>query len=208
MSQYSIQVKNSSGKSQNIAIYQTYPDLETGLPLVWFSKNVNFENVNKFEWETPWALNWGTTDKPIAPGVMFNSAGPLRLMEPNSKDGNNAMGISYENDDFKSSDAYRNDILPKGSMEVKTDISFSVDDASKMSISVYMNNKPTFAMQGEPNGAFRFDTHPTYWICTTRAKEGTAVSGNFVSSPTEVIFGNGKTDLSFELTDTLEFKQV
>jgi len=208
MSQYSIQVTNNSGKAQNIAIYQTYPDLETGLPLVWFSKNVNFENSNKFEWETPWALNWGTTEKPIAPGVMFISSGPLRAMEPNSKDGNNAMKINYSEDDFKSSEAFRNGKIPKGSMEVKTDTSFSVDDASNMCISVYMNGKATFAMQGEPNGAFRFDTHPTYWICTTRVKEGTAVSGNFVSSPTKVIFDNGNTDLSFELTDTLEFIQA
>jgi len=207
MSQYSIQVTNKSGKPQNIAIYQTYPDLETGLPLVWISKNINNENLNKFEWETPWALSWGTTEKPIAPGVQFTSNGPIREIQPDTKDGKNAMNISYEDNDFKSSEAYNNGTVPKGSMEVQTDTSFSVEDSSQMAISVYMNGKATFAMQGEPNGKYRFDTHPVYWICTTKVQDGTAVSGTFVSSPTQITFDNGKTDISFELTDTLEFKQ-
>jgi rhizosphere induced protein len=207
MSQYSIEVVNNSGKAQNIAIYQTYPNLTAGLPLIWISKNINFENSNKFDWETPWGLNWGTTSAPLAPGVVYESSGPLRAIEPNTHAGKNMMDISYNDNDFKSSEAYSNAKISLGSMQVKTDTSFTVDQSDNMSISVYMNGKPTFAMQGEPNGLYQFDTHPTYWICTTREKDGTAVSGHFVSSPTKVVFQNGITELKFELTDTLEFKQ-
>jgi len=90
---------------------------------------------------------------------------------------------------------------------VTTDASFTVDQSNAMSLAVYMNSLPAFAMQGEPNGNFLFDTHPTYWICTTESKQGVAVSGTFVSNPTQFEFANGVTSLNFTLTDTLQFIQ-
>ena len=54
MSNYSITIKNNSGGSQNVAVYQNYPDIE-GHPLVGFAKNINNSNHNKFSWEIDWA---------------------------------------------------------------------------------------------------------------------------------------------------------
>jgi hypothetical protein len=93
-------------------------------------------------------------------------------------------------------------------MEIASDRSFTVKESEKMSVSVYMDDKPTFAMQGKPNGKYLFDTRPTYYICVTDSKTGVAVSGAFVTSPTEAQFSGGTTDLAFELSDTLEFIQV
>lgn len=208
MSNYSVSVKNSSGASQNIAIYQSYPNLSTGLPLVWIAKNINNENTNSFSWSVDWALNWGTTKQVLKPGVMWESGGTPRAVEPNQSGGPNKVNVFYQNGDFASSDAYNEDSIPAGSMDVSTDKSFTVSDAAKMSISVYMNGTPTFAMQGKPNGTYQFDTHPTYYLCTTDSKQGVAVDGNFVSSIKEVVFKNGVTSLNFKLTETLDFVQI
>lgn len=208
MSEYSIQVINKSGAKQNVAIYQSYPNVVGGLPLVWVLKNINNTNTNTFSWETPWALNWGTSEQPLTEGVKWTSGGTAQDIDPNSPTGNNAMKVSYAGNDFKSDPAYHEGSLKQGSMLVSTDTSFTVSDSLNMSISVYMNGKPTFAMQGRPNGKYRFDTHPVYYICVTDQKEGVAVSGTFVTSPTEAKFSSGTTELKFELNETLQFKQV
>jgi rhizosphere induced protein len=208
MSDYSLQVANKSGASQNIAIYQVYPSLSGGLPLVWIVKNINNENTNTFSWEVDWALNWGTTAQVLKPGVMWESGGTPRAVEPNKTGGNNKIGVYYTNGDFASTNAYNDSSIQAGSMDVSTDQSFTVEDSLKMSISVYMNGSPTFAMQGKPNGLYQFDTHPTYYLCTTDSKQGVAVSGNFVSSVKEVVFENGITSLSYVLTETLEFVEA
>jgi hypothetical protein len=208
MSNYSIKVKNNSGDNQNIAIYQVYPSLSGGLPLVWITKNINYESNNTFSWNVDWALNWGTTAQVLKAGVMWQSGGTPRAVEPNKSGGKNRINVSYSNGDFTSSDAYNDSNIGAGSMDASTDSSFTVSQSKCMSISVYMNGTPTFAMQGKPNGTYQFDTHPSYYICVTDSKQGVAVDGNYVSSPTKVVFANGVTNLSYELTNTLDFVQV
>lgn len=206
MSSYSISVLNSSGAPANVAIYQTYPNLKTGLPLVWLLQTINNGNTNTYNWSIDWALNWGTTEQPLAPGVLWSSGGPLQNMNPTAAGGNNEMGVTYSSGQFQTSPtAFYDPEVPSGSMLVKTDASFTVSQSLAMSLAVYMNSLPAFAMQGKPNGNFLFDTHPTYWICTTDSKQGVAVSGTFVSSPTQFSFTEGVTSLKFKLTDTLEF---
>lgn len=206
MSTYSLQVSNSSSQQQTIAVYQQYPDLEGGLPLVWFSKSVPNGNSTTFSWSIDWGLNWGTLAQPLAVGVQWTASGPLQSMDPTGEKGNNAMGIQYTGSEFKTYPlAYHDAEIPSGDLLVTTDTSFTVEDASLMSIAVYMNSLPAFAVQGEPNGKFLFQTHPTYYICTTSAKQGVAVSEEFVSSPTELVFNPGVTSLSYTLNDTLEF---
>ncbi|WP_459175630.1 hypothetical protein [Ewingella americana] len=206
MSSYSISVKNSSGGAANVAIYQTYPNLVTGLPLVWLLQTVNDGNTNSYNWSIDWALNWGTTEQPLAPGVLWSSGGPIQNMNPTTSGGKNAMGVTFTNGQFQTQPtAYNNPEVASGSMLVKTDSTFTVGQSKAMSVAVYMNSLPAFAMQGKPNGNFMFDTHPTYWICTTDSKIGVAVSGTFVSSPLQFAFSDGITSLSFELNDTLQF---
>ena len=211
MSSYSISVLNSSGAAANIAIYQTYPNLLAagGLPLVWLTQNVNNGNTNTYNWSINWALNWGTSEEELAPGVLWSSGGPMQNMDPVSPGGNNAMGVTYSNSQFQTSPlGYHNGLVSSGSMLVATDTTFTVAQSQKMSLAVYMNSLPTFAMQGKPNGNYEFDTHPTYWICTTDSKQGVAVSGTFVSSPTQFSFAAGVTSLKFELNETLQFIQI
>lgn len=206
MSNYSLSVQNASGAPANIAIYQTYPNLAGGLPLVWLLQNVNDGNTNTYNWSIDWAVNWGTTDQPLAPGVKWNSGGPLQAMDPTSNKGNNEMGVTYSGGQFQTSPtAFHDAEVPSGSMLVKTDTTFTVPQSRAMSVAVYMNSLPAFAMQGKPNGQYLFDTHPTYWICTTDSKQGVAVSGTFVSSPTQFQFAAGVTALKFKLTDSLQF---
>ncbi|ADU71593.1 hypothetical protein [Pantoea sp. At-9b] len=211
MSSYSISVLNSSGAAANIAIYQTYPSLLAagGLPLVWLTQNVNDGNTNTYNWSINWAMNWGTSEDVLSPGILWSSGGPIQNMDPVTSSGNNAMGVTYSNGQFQTSPtAYHNAQVASGSMLVATDTTFTVAQSKKMSVAVYMNSLPTFAMQGKPNGNYLFDTHPTYWICTTDSKQGVAVSGNYVSSPTQFSFADGVTSLKFELNETLQFVQI
>ncbi|MEX3901416.1 MULTISPECIES: hypothetical protein [Paraburkholderia] len=209
MSSYTISVLNDSGAPANVAIYQTYPNLKAGLPLVWLLQSVNNGNTNSYNWTVDWALNWGTSEQPLVPGVQWSSGGPIQRMDPTTAGGNNEMGVTYANEQFKTHPVAFNDPqVPNGSMLVTTDASFTVSQSQAMSLAVYMNSLPTFAMQGKPNGKFLFDTHPIYWICTTEAKQGVAVSGSFVSSPKQFEFAGGVTSLKFKLTDTLQFVPV
>ncbi|MEX3816582.1 hypothetical protein AB3X96_41730 [Paraburkholderia sp. BR13439] len=209
MSSYSISVVNSSGAPAKVAIYQTYPNLKTGLPLVWLLQTINDGNTNTYHWTVDWALNWGTSDQPLTPGVEWCSGGPIQTMDPTTANGNNAMGVIYSNDQFKTSPlAFHDKKVPNGSMLVMTDTSFTVRESTNMSIAVYMNSLPAFAMPGKPNGKYIFDTHPTYWICTTEEKKGVAVSGTYVSNPKEVVFGDGINEIDFKLDETLQFVQV
>ncbi|MBN3264747.1 hypothetical protein [Pectobacterium brasiliense] len=208
MSSYNISVSNKSGDAANIAIYQTYPNITSGLPLVWLRQTVNDGNINTYNWSIDWALNWGTTDQPLAPGVQWQSGGPIQNMDPTVSEGQNAMGVSYSGGQFQTSPlGHYNKDVPSGSMLISTDTSFTVTESKAMSIAVYMNALPTFAMQGKPNGNFLFDTHPVYWICCTDSKVGVAVQGTFVSSPTQFSFPDGVTSLNFILDETLKFVQ-
>lgn len=209
MSKYSISVENKSGDDQKIAIFQSYPELVDGLPLVWLLQTVNDENTNTFEWEIDWALNWGTSKQTLVPGVKWSSGGAAQKMNPTAKNGFNSMGVTFVNGQFKTSPpAFYDANIRPGKMHVTTDSSFTVAESIKMSIAVYMNGLPAFAMKGRPNGEFMFDTHPTYWICTTDSKEGVAVSGDFLSQAKQISFKSGVTSLSFVLNDTLEFIEV
>lgn len=93
MSSYSISVLNASGAPANVAIYQTYPNLIAGLPLVWLLQTVNNGNTNTYNWSIDWALNWGTTEQPLAPGVKWSSSKPMQSMNPTASSGNNSMGL-------------------------------------------------------------------------------------------------------------------
>jgi len=206
MTTYSISVTNASGAPANVAIYQSYPNLTTGLPLVWLLQTVNNGNKNTYNWSIDWALNWGTTPQTLAPGVQWSSGGPIQKMNPTTSGGTNSMGVTYTNSQFQTSPtAFNNPDVESGSMLVTTDTTFTVGQSSAMSLAVYMNSLPAFAMQGKPNGKFKFDTHPTYWICTTEAKQGVAVSGTYVSSPTQFQFADGVTSLNYTLNETLAF---
>ncbi|MBN3264746.1 hypothetical protein [Pectobacterium brasiliense] len=206
MSSYNISVLNKSGDAANIAIYQTYPNITNGLPLVWLRQTINDGNTNVYSWSVDWALNWGTTEQPLAPGVQWRSGGPIQSMDPTTSSGYNTMGICYSGGQFQTSPlAYYDENVPSGSMLINTDTSFTVRDSKALSLAVYMNSLPAFAMQGKPNGNFVFDTHPVYWICCTDAKQGVAVQGMFVSSPTQLSFPDGVKSLSFTLNETLRF---
>lgn len=206
MSDYSITVTNKSGAAQNVAIYQQYPDVVGGLPLVWILKNVNDGNQTTFSWSVTWGLNWGTSETVLVPGVKWESSGTLQNMNPTSPKGPNAMGIVYSGDEFSTSPtAYLDPNVKLGDMLVTTDQSFTVTDAKLMSIAAYMNGLPALAVQGKPNGKYNFHTHPVYWLCITDSEQSVAISDDYVSSPTQVTFAAGAPSLSYTLDGTLVF---
>ena len=203
MTQLSLTIHNQSGDVQNIAILQKLPN-SPAVPLIWFSQQINNTNQHTYKWNVTWGLNWGTTDAPLAQGVMFSSGGTVVACEPDGQTGVNSMSLSYENSDFASS-ATGHQAIKEGSLLVTTDKSFTVQDAQFMAISVYMDNKPALAIHGRPNGSVLFDTHPTYYVCVTDDAEGIAVDANFMSSATPIVFADGTTNLEYVLDNTLAF---
>jgi len=206
MSDYTVSVDNQSGENVQVAIYQDYPS-QSGFSLVWLLQQINVANQTTFNWEIDWALNWGTTDQQLVTGVEWSSAGPVQNMDPTGQSGNNAMGVVFSGTEFSTSPpAYHDETVAPGVMQVKTDSSFNVAQSECMSLAVYMNSLPAFAMQGQPNGTFTFNTHPTYYICTTECKQSVAVDGTFVSNPTKVEFAAGVTTLNYVLDNELTFQ--
>lgn len=205
MSEYTINLKNESGNQVKAAIYQVYPDVQ-GYSLTWLVKDIDDSNNYSFEWEIDWGVNWGTSAQQLAPGIMFTSGGPLQEMDPTSAAGANAMGITSDAGGFKTQPTAKHDpSVAAGSIQVSTDTSFSTTDATTMSVAVYMNSLPAFAMQGKPNGKYTFNTHPTYYICTTEHDQGVAVDGTFISAATKIVFADGATALSYTLNKELQF---
>jgi hypothetical protein len=76
-----------------------------------------------------------------------------------------------------------------------------------MYIGVCIGTKPVFVMNGGPNENIVFTTKPTYYICVTGQKEGTVVSAEFVTNPTNVVF-DGTQDLAFNLDKFNNFVKV
>ena len=202
---YSINVVNRSGSSATVAIYQTYPNSNTSLPLVWLSQTIPNGNPHKFSWDLSWGLNWGTTAAPISPGMEWGAGGSVEAMNPTSSDGPNAMTVTYQGGQFQNTDVGTRALEIKGAMQVTTDSSFTALDAATMSIAVYMNGAPALASPGRPDDAYIFEARPQYFLCVTDLKQGTAISEGSVSSPTEVEFEPGHTELSYELTEMLQF---
>jgi hypothetical protein len=205
---YTLKVSNKNSATQNVAVYQKNPNATDALPLVWFRHTMHSGNNYTFTWDIAWALNWGTTPVPLDGGVLWSSGGTPVTIEPDTIGGKNQMTVSYEAEDFVTKDVINNSHLSAGKMQVITDGAFTSTQATNMSIAVYMDGKAALAMQGKPNGTYTFDTHPTYYLCVTDHEEGVAVTGDYVSSATEVKFEAGITELAYELTDGMLFKPV
>lgn len=206
MSSYSLTVTNNSGADQNIAIYQDYPSLLAGMPLVWLAQTVNNGNNTTYTWDINWGINWGTTSQPLSAGVQWTSGGPFQAMDPLTAGGNNSMGLTYTNKQFKTTPtAYHQANVKPGCMAVSTDTSFTVAQSAPMSLAVYMNGTPAFVVPGQPNGTYLFETHPVYWICVTDYEAGTAISSEYLSNAVQLSFPVGVTSLNYQLNNVLNF---
>lgn len=222
---YSLTIQNSSGSDQNIALFQV-SNPKSGLPLNWLSKKIPNGNNYIFQWDINWGLGYGSTSQPLNVGVSYVSQ---RIIEvrPNDASGVNEILISYKDQSFTSSEPYYNDNIDNGFIQIITDTSFTVEDSSLMSVAVYMNDKPILVSQGRPNSQYQFYTNTTYYLTVTDLPENSVLPSftpsssrmmNLmmmpivrqptveISKPTEVDFSAGKTDLTYQLTNLLEFQ--
>ncbi len=202
---YNISITNLSKVDKTVAIYQEY-DTE-GLPLIWISKRIPAGVQKNFCWSIDYGLSYGTTTTELRNGVSWSSSGPVHNVFPNEKGGKNSCSFTYESDAFVLGEPFNNEDVPLGSMEISTDKTFFAENSVNTSLSVYMNGKPAFAMPADPNGLYRFRATPTYFMCVTESKEGTAISGSYFSTSKEAKFKNGSTSLEFNLDQLLEFKE-
>lgn len=214
MTTYNLRVKNSGTAKQHVAVFQDYPSISKtiGLPLIWYSKVISSGNTEEFKWDINWGLNFGTTTAPLVPGVQYSSKGTTISVEPDPNGSNpNGMKVGYTKDstdptggDFHS-ESYTDRSLAPGKLGIKTSKEFTVHDADKLALTIYMNGKAAFAVHGKPNGNYAVDTHPTYWIAVTEEKEGVAVTVDYIGGARQFEYHNGNTDINCDLNDNLVF---
>jgi rhizosphere induced protein len=214
---YSLTIINQSGAAQNVAVFQVNSP-STGSPLVWLSQTISYEASHSFTWDITWGLGWGTTSQPLNTGVTYQSGAQTQVY-PNQADGTNELSITYETGSFMSKIAYYNSNLTSGEMLISTDQTFTVAEASNMSVAVYMYGQPILVSQGAPNSQYEFNTDTIYYLTVTDYLKGSVlpffaqesvlgsreVSLRKISQPTRVEFAVGQTEAKYNLNVTLDF---
>jgi hypothetical protein len=191
---YSLIIKNSSGLSKTVAIYQIFPNSGTNFSLVLFSKLIP-ENVQPvtFKWEMDWGLNWGTSSDPLATGVAFAPGGLLVPTQPNLAGGINTLEITYENKSFTSKNSWHDLSLTIGKLQVITDSTFTAIQAGKMSVALYLNGNASVAFSGQPNSKYPIDvSNPAYYLVVTDLLESEVISVNGLAPITRAVMSNSK----------------
>ncbi|MBC1225420.1 hypothetical protein GNF10_35055 [Nostoc sp. UCD121] len=218
--EYSLTIHNSSGADQNIALFQA-DALKSGFPLIWLSKKISNDNHHTFDWSIIWGLGYGSTSQPLDVGVSYVSQKMMQV-RPNDASGVNEIHIKYDDQNFTFSEPYYNDKIESGVMQIITDTSFTVEDSLKMSVAVYMKNKPILVSQGRPNYQYQFYTNTIYYLTVTDIPEGSVLPvftssnssmmkfisqpNSAISKPTKVNFSASKNELRYNLNNLLVFE--
>lgn len=222
---YSLKIYNTSGTSQTVAIFQI-SDPPSGFSLVWQVKSINNNNNYEFKWEKNWGIGWGSTSEPLNTGVFYSSRIVTDTkIDPENQTGTNSLLITYKNDDFLIKNPTHDSNLEPGSMQINTDLTFTVEQSSNMIVAVYMQDKPILIAQGKPNSHYQFNTNTNYYLTVTDYKEGqvlpplSSISNNLtkgnllltpnyitmvVSTPIQVNFDNS-TSVEYSLNNSLNF---
>jgi len=205
--QYSIIIKNSSGNTAIIGLFQQQPQqFQKGYPLVWQSAGVQDGGQVTLTWSLDWGLSYGTSNGHLNNGVQFNVSGPVIDANPGSN--TNGALVAYDENSSTfiiKSQAINN--LPEGCIGLVTDGSFTTQIAQKlnMDVCVCVQGVPVAAISGQPNLSYTFSTHPTYYLAIINYKAGVAVDITSLSNPTQATFADGDTELNYTLNDENEF---
>lgn len=220
---YSVQVINNSGVAQYIAIFLTDASGGNEFSLVWMVNGANNAGGVSFSWDqTDFRLGWGSLPKPLDTTVLYSSGQPPIAVFPATVGGYNVLPVQHNQYGFSAGNPYnKSNIYNK--LEITTDSSFTVADASNMAVALYVEQFPALAMQGAPNTIYYFDVSQiSYYLTVTDFAQGVAlpqinnelnnrffsVSGSSMSTPVKIAFAPGSTDLKYILNGNLNFLPI
>lgn len=217
---YSVQVTNNSGAAQYIAIFLADASGANGYSLVWRVRGTNNGSSALFSWsQTDVGLGWGNTPQPLDVNVLYTSGQLPVAVYPANLGGLNVLPVQYNNFGFYSGTPYVKSGM-YNRLEIVTDSSFTVSDATNMSVALYMSGSPALAMRGAPNTLYYFDmSQLAYYLTVTDFATGVALpqinnssdnlrfaaSGTSMSTPVRIAFNQSDTDLKYILNSNLNF---
>ncbi|ADU71594.1 hypothetical protein [Pantoea sp. At-9b] len=220
---YSVQVTNNSGASQYIAIFLANALGGNAFSLVWRVRGTNNGGSVSFDWDqTAVSLGWGNTSQPLDVNVLYTSGQPAVAVYPSNIGGLNVLPVQYNNYGFFSGTPYAKSGI-YNQAEIITDSSFTVSDATNMSVALYMSEFPALALRGAPNTLYYFDmTQLSYYLTVTDFAQGVALpqmndplgsrrlatSGTSMSTPVKIAFDQANTELKYTLNSNLNFVKV
>lgn len=220
---YSVNVTNSSGAPQNVAIFLADASDINEFSLVWLVTTINNGGNYSFKWDqTDFGLGWGNTSQPVDIGVLFTSGQSPTSVSPTTANSNNALPVQHNNNGFFSGTPYLNPNI-HNKLEITTDASFTVSASLTMSVALYVAQYPALVMQGAPNTRYYFDiAQISYYLTVTDLAQGVMLpklntqldensiiqSKSSLSTPTKIVFGSGAMDLTYILDGTLTFCQT
>lgn len=216
---YSVNITNSSGAPQNVAIFVADASGGGDFSLVWKVKTIGAGVTALFCWDaTAFGLGWGRTSRPVDIGVRYVSGQLTAPFYPSTSGGNNILPVQYQNNDFVSGAAYYDSGI-NAKLVIVTDTSFTVIDSLTMCVALYIDAVPAIVMQGTPNNNYYFVAPQlSYYLTVTDVSSGVVLpvinSQDLkdsvqrkisVTSPTRMAFSAGVTDLSYSLNGNLMF---
>lgn len=217
---YSVQVTNNSGASQYIAIFLADNLGGNAYSLVWRVKGTNNGADVSFNWDqNDVGLGWGNTSQPLDVNTLYTSGQPPVTVYPANVGGLNVLPVQHNSYGFFSGTPYVKSGM-YNQLEIATDSSFTVSDATNMSVALYIDEYPALALQGAPNTFYYFDmTRLAYYLTVTNFTQGVALpqmndlstarrfadAGTSMSAPVKIAFDAAQTDLKYILNSNLNF---
>lgn len=201
---FNLHVANESGATANIALFRKQPGfINNGVSFIWFERFLPNDCHTEMCWNTDWALGIGRP-WPFTPESAPSIVGQLQPMHPNLPNGINEVTVIFDGIELKFVDPQHISSIPLGSMVVKTE-TFDLKETENISLDVCLDGRPTFATGLRPNELYKFETKPTYYLCTTTTKVGMVVDSTNCASIQEIVFEPGNTQLCYKYDDTKKF---
>jgi hypothetical protein len=178
--EYSLTLKNESGRDWVFYVYQTMPDpTPTMLSLAWFASPypIAVSDEIEFKWYIDYNFVWGSTGE-IKPGITYKASGKkdADLQKSNSTEfGYNSSGaptLSLPTLDEKS----------KGTLVIN-------DLDKKYSVGIGMSGQGTFVEQAGPTLQHFFTPTPIYWVgAATKMSVGEVLDIKTLTKTEKVVF--------------------
>lgn len=186
---YSIKISNKSLlQGQNAIVFQQQPTLPQDVySLAWLAKACNPGTWVNFDWTVDFNFVWGQNGV-LKPGVKYEAG----QVVPADLSNNNQVTLTYPNGGFMFGPTGRGPLV--GSLFIgQGDDVPGAGSVGQGSVGIGMAGSGTFVTGTQPTGAggVQFEISPVYWVAFGSYEEGTVVTEDILTFPTELAFPTG-----------------
>lgn len=216
---YTLTVLNQNSKFQQFALFQTIPDIigpsVDPVSLAWMlggaaPGSVSNPSQSQFYWEINYQANTGYIQNQ---GTITN---PRRFTTASNADvmitSKNKLAVTYLGPFPYGAPAFPADpvdgtsglIIVQADNKIPTTLQQQSQNLS-VNVGIAMNNRPTVAVQLEPNLTYQFTPKPTYYIIAGSFVQGQVIDTATSTQAFEVKF-QGVTDKTVVFTEQNQFQ--